>query len=182
MKQVKSVRFQKTGITLMIDARAAGISRLIDCSKFVEVSSPHKASLRFTKEDGPPFWVYNLSNSANTLKGLQEAIRNGKETYILPYNHILAEDEYLIKETLSQALVTALSREVSAEILLSSLGFLSFSLADLAMLEDNQIPKRFNTDLGIRTLGMLLFEVLGTPPYFKANKTRFWTVLLKKCK
>jgi hypothetical protein len=176
----KSIRIQD--ITLFIDARAANISRPIDLSQFIEVIANGKSSIKFVKETGAPFWLYNLKNAENTLKGIKKAIRDGKRQYTLPMNHVLAEEEFRIKESLSQALATAFSVQMSKEEFLNATSCLQLTEVDISFLEDNSIPKRFSGELGIKILSTALFETLGTPPYFKANRSRFWKQLLLNTK
>jgi hypothetical protein len=167
-------------VNLLIDASNAGITRPIDVSDFTEIIAHGPSSLKFVRSNGSPFWLYNLKNSENTLKMIRRAITRGNETISLPSNHVLKEDEYRIKEKLNEALNTAFAVNMDREEFLNAASCLQLTQVDLSFLEDNRLPKRFNNKVGIKVLGIALFELLGVPPYFKAHKERFWKYLLEQ--
>lgn len=179
MKKIKNVS-HRLNTRLQIDARQAGITRVIKLENFELIETVGKNKIRFTTKAGKIFWLYNLKDSTTTFNlivGNLELV-----SILIPDTHVLEEDSITIKESVGQALSLAFQVSASSEELLRQGKSISLDVKDLDNLNNCVIPSRFNSKLGVKVLGLVLFQVLGTPPYFKANASRYWTTLLKRCK
>jgi hypothetical protein len=87
-----------------------------------------------------------------------------------------------LKESLPEALHAAFGIVMNSAEFLASTSCISLTEIDIANLEKNYLPKRFNNKLGVKVLSTVLYELLATPPYYRANKELYWKALLKSTK